>query len=175
MMRTTVPPRQLSYWHHTLSMPSMVNTTKMCTSLGTLPMTDCCLRGTHTHTRNITTWVDGSAVSQSDWWICLLCWNLACGSFPVGLFNDILRKQFCAVQHPLRWSHCVCVCVHRVLEQHKLTKEQWEDRIQTWHEEHREMLRYVSNCPYRRMWMDVDVFYWCWCGQSQIKHIYKIF
>uniref|UniRef100_A0A8D3BM37 FERM domain-containing protein n=1 Tax=Scophthalmus maximus TaxID=52904 RepID=A0A8D3BM37_SCOMX len=29
----------------------------------------------------------------------------------------------------------------RVLEQHKLTKEQWEDRIQTWHEEHRGMLR----------------------------------
>lgn len=29
----------------------------------------------------------------------------------------------------------------RVLEQHKLTKEQWEDRIQTWHEEHRSMLR----------------------------------
>uniref|UniRef100_A0A8D3E275 FERM domain-containing protein n=1 Tax=Scophthalmus maximus TaxID=52904 RepID=A0A8D3E275_SCOMX len=28
----------------------------------------------------------------------------------------------------------------RVLEQHKLTKEQWEDRIQTWHEEHRGML-----------------------------------
>lgn len=38
--------------------------------------------------------------------------------------------------------------VCRVLEQHKLTKEQWEDRIQTWHEEHKEMLRCVSNCPY---------------------------
>lgn len=34
--------------------------------------------------------------------------------------------------------------VCRVLEQHKLTKEQWEDRIQTWHEEHRGMIRYVS-------------------------------
>lgn len=34
--------------------------------------------------------------------------------------------------------------VCRVLEQHKLTKEQWEDRIQTWHEEHKEMLRCVS-------------------------------
>ncbi|KAK1903069.1 Radixin [Dissostichus eleginoides] len=29
----------------------------------------------------------------------------------------------------------------RVLEQHKLTKEQWEDRIQSWHEEHRSLLR----------------------------------
>uniref|UniRef100_W5MXQ3 Radixin n=1 Tax=Lepisosteus oculatus TaxID=7918 RepID=W5MXQ3_LEPOC len=32
----------------------------------------------------------------------------------------------------------------RVLEQHKLTKEQWEERIQTWHEEHRGMLRYLT-------------------------------
>lgn len=28
-------------------------------------------------------------------------------------------------------------CVFRVLDQHKLTKEQWEERIQIWHEEHR--------------------------------------
>lgn len=39
----------------------------------------------------------------------------------------------------------VFVFVFRVLEQHKLTKEQWEDRIQTWHEEHRGMLRCVSH------------------------------
>lgn len=38
----------------------------------------------------------------------------------------------------------VSLLVCRVLEQHKLTKEQWEDRIQTWHEEHRGMLRYIS-------------------------------
>lgn len=43
---------------------------------------------------------------------------------------------------PLKWM--VSLLVFRVLEQHKLTKEQWEDRIQTWHEEHRGMLRYVS-------------------------------
>lgn len=30
----------------------------------------------------------------------------------------------------------------RVLEQHKLNKDQWEERIQVWHEEHRGMLRY---------------------------------
>lgn len=35
-------------------------------------------------------------------------------------------------------------CLHRVLEQHKLSKEQWEDRIQTWHEEHKDMLRFVN-------------------------------
>lgn len=37
-----------------------------------------------------------------------------------------------------------CVYACRVLEQHKLTKEQWEDRIQTWHEEHTGMLRSVK-------------------------------
>ncbi|CDQ58771.1 unnamed protein product [Oncorhynchus mykiss] len=30
----------------------------------------------------------------------------------------------------------------RVLDQHKLNKEQWEERIQVWHEEHKGMLRY---------------------------------
>lgn len=29
----------------------------------------------------------------------------------------------------------------RVLEQHKLNKDQWEERIQVWHEEHRGMIR----------------------------------
>lgn len=43
----------------------------------------------------------------------------------------------------------VVVFVCRVLEQHKLTKEQWEDRIQTWHEEHRGMIRYVSTLHVR--------------------------
>ena len=32
-------------------------------------------------------------------------------------------------------------CVLRVLDQHKLNKEQWEERIQVWHEEHKGMLR----------------------------------
>lgn len=29
----------------------------------------------------------------------------------------------------------------RVLDQHKLTKDQWEERIQIWHEEHGSMLK----------------------------------
>lgn len=45
---------------------------------------------------------------------------------------------------PLWLTLCLLCCSHRVLEQHKLTKEQWEDRIQTWHEEHKDMLRYVD-------------------------------
>lgn len=29
----------------------------------------------------------------------------------------------------------------RVLDQHKLNKDQWEERIQVWHEEHKSMMR----------------------------------
>lgn len=53
MMRTTAHQRQPSYWHPMLSMPSTESTTKTCTSQGTLPMTDCCLRGVRTHTNQI--------------------------------------------------------------------------------------------------------------------------
>lgn len=34
-----------------------------------------------------------------------------------------------------------CYFLLRVLEQHRLSKEQWEDRIQVWHEEHGTMLK----------------------------------
>ena len=165
-MRTTVPQRQQCYLGHTLSRPSMETTTKMHTSLDTLLMTDCCLRGTHTNTQTNT--------SHSIWRFCEpkwlkakrnvlevflefsdvgeICWNLECDSLSAGIFNDfLLRKQLCSTRHPFRWIHCVCV--HRVLEQHKLTKEQWEDRIQTWHEEHRGMLRYMSNFPHRILYL----------------------
>uniref|UniRef100_A0A4W5N033 FERM domain-containing protein n=1 Tax=Hucho hucho TaxID=62062 RepID=A0A4W5N033_9TELE len=46
----------------------------------------------------------------------------------------------------------------RVLEQHKLTKEQWEDRIQTWHEEHRGMLRSDSMMEYLKIAQDLEMY-----------------
>uniref|UniRef100_A0A668AEW7 Radixin n=1 Tax=Myripristis murdjan TaxID=586833 RepID=A0A668AEW7_9TELE len=46
----------------------------------------------------------------------------------------------------------------RVLEQHKLTKEQWEDRIQTWHEEHRSMLREDSMMEYLKIAQDLEMY-----------------
>uniref|UniRef100_A0A672GK05 Radixin n=1 Tax=Salarias fasciatus TaxID=181472 RepID=A0A672GK05_SALFA len=46
----------------------------------------------------------------------------------------------------------------RVLEQHKLTKEQWEDRIQTWHEEHRGMLREESMMEYLKIAQDLEMY-----------------
>ncbi|KAF6334115.1 radixin [Rhinolophus ferrumequinum] len=46
----------------------------------------------------------------------------------------------------------------RVLEQHKLTKEQWEERIQNWHEEHRGMLREDSMMEYLKIAQDLEMY-----------------
>ncbi|XP_075054991.1 radixin [Mixophyes fleayi] len=46
----------------------------------------------------------------------------------------------------------------RVLEQHKLTKEQWEERIQIWHEEHRSMLREDSMMEYLKIAQDLEMY-----------------
>uniref|UniRef100_A0A8C9R077 Radixin n=1 Tax=Scleropages formosus TaxID=113540 RepID=A0A8C9R077_SCLFO len=46
----------------------------------------------------------------------------------------------------------------RVLEQHKLTKEQWEERIQTWHEEHRGMLREDAMMEYLKIAQDLEMY-----------------
>lgn len=69
MMRTIVLQRQLCYWRHTLFKPNTVTTAKTHTSQGTLPTTDCCLRGKRTKT----------------WWQLP---SSQCGLFPVGLSND---------------------------------------------------------------------------------------
>uniref|UniRef100_A0A4W3J8C1 Moesin a n=1 Tax=Callorhinchus milii TaxID=7868 RepID=A0A4W3J8C1_CALMI len=46
----------------------------------------------------------------------------------------------------------------RVLEQHKLNKEQWEDRIQIWHEEHRGMLREDAMMEYLKIAQDLEMY-----------------
>uniref|UniRef100_A0A671N6Y5 Moesin-like n=1 Tax=Sinocyclocheilus anshuiensis TaxID=1608454 RepID=A0A671N6Y5_9TELE len=46
----------------------------------------------------------------------------------------------------------------RVLEQHKLNKEQWEERIQVWHEEHKGMLREDSMMEYLKIAQDLEMF-----------------
>ncbi|KAF3843585.1 hypothetical protein F7725_002434 [Dissostichus mawsoni] len=46
----------------------------------------------------------------------------------------------------------------RVLEQHKLTKEQWEDRIQSWHEEHRSLLREDAMMEYLKIAQDLEMY-----------------
>ncbi|XP_043075330.1 radixin-like isoform X1 [Puntigrus tetrazona] len=46
----------------------------------------------------------------------------------------------------------------RVLEQHKLNKEQWEERIQVWHEEHKGMLREDSMMEYLKIAQDLEMY-----------------
>ncbi|XP_048885783.1 moesin-like isoform X2 [Brienomyrus brachyistius] len=46
----------------------------------------------------------------------------------------------------------------RVLEQHKLSKEQWEERIQVWHEEHKDMPREDSMMEYLKIAQDLEMY-----------------
>uniref|UniRef100_A0A3Q4HG04 Moesin a n=1 Tax=Neolamprologus brichardi TaxID=32507 RepID=A0A3Q4HG04_NEOBR len=46
----------------------------------------------------------------------------------------------------------------RVLDQHKLNKEQWEERIQVWHEEHKGMMREESMMEYLKIAQDLEMY-----------------
>ncbi|KAK2856100.1 hypothetical protein Q5P01_004835 [Channa striata] len=46
----------------------------------------------------------------------------------------------------------------RVLEQHKLSKEQWEERIQVWHEEHHGMLKEDAMLEYLKIAQDLEMY-----------------
>uniref|UniRef100_UPI003AB03A43 ezrin a n=1 Tax=Centroberyx gerrardi TaxID=166262 RepID=UPI003AB03A43 len=46
----------------------------------------------------------------------------------------------------------------RVLDQHKLSKEQWEERIQVWHEEHRSMPKEDSMLEYLKIAQDLEMY-----------------
>ncbi|KAG7222731.1 hypothetical protein INR49_026340 [Caranx melampygus] len=47
---------------------------------------------------------------------------------------------------------------HRVLEQHELSREQWEERIQVWHEEHRGMLKEDAMLEYLKIAQDLEMY-----------------
>uniref|UniRef100_A0A671QYH6 Ezrin-like n=1 Tax=Sinocyclocheilus anshuiensis TaxID=1608454 RepID=A0A671QYH6_9TELE len=46
----------------------------------------------------------------------------------------------------------------RVLDQHKLSKEQWEERIQIWHEEHRGILKEDATLEYLKISQDLEMY-----------------
>uniref|UniRef100_UPI00358F6E36 radixin-like n=1 Tax=Myxine glutinosa TaxID=7769 RepID=UPI00358F6E36 len=46
----------------------------------------------------------------------------------------------------------------RVEDQHKLTAEQWEERIQSWHEEHRGMMREDAMVEYLKIAQDLEMY-----------------
>ncbi|KAM3600834.1 uncharacterized protein V6R79_003282 [Siganus canaliculatus] len=46
----------------------------------------------------------------------------------------------------------------RVLDQHKLNKDQWEERIQVWHEEHKGLMREESMMEYLKIAQDLEMY-----------------
>ncbi|XP_072519224.1 moesin b isoform X5 [Salminus brasiliensis] len=46
----------------------------------------------------------------------------------------------------------------RVLEQHKLTKEQWEEKIRAWHEKHKRLPREEAMVEYLKIAQDLDMY-----------------
>ncbi|XP_068087791.1 ezrin [Hyperolius riggenbachi] len=46
----------------------------------------------------------------------------------------------------------------RVLDQHKLSREQWEERIQVWHSEHRGMLKEDAMLEYLKIAQDLEMY-----------------
>uniref|UniRef100_A0AAY5JY72 FERM domain-containing protein n=2 Tax=Esox lucius TaxID=8010 RepID=A0AAY5JY72_ESOLU len=46
----------------------------------------------------------------------------------------------------------------RFLEQHKLNKEQWEERIRVWHEEHKGLLREDAMVEYLKIAQDLEMY-----------------
>lgn len=46
----------------------------------------------------------------------------------------------------------------RVLDQHKMSKEQWEERIVTWYQEHRAMLREEAMMEYLKIAQDLEMY-----------------
>ncbi|XP_039669300.1 moesin-like isoform X3 [Perca fluviatilis] len=46
----------------------------------------------------------------------------------------------------------------RVLEQHKLNKNQWENRIQVWHQEHKGLLREDAMVEYLKIAQDLEMY-----------------
>ncbi|XP_064422561.1 moesin a isoform X2 [Latimeria chalumnae] len=60
--------------------------------------------------------------------------------------------------HKAGYLACEKLLPQRVLEQHKLNKEQWEERIQVWHEEHRSMLREDAMLEYLKIAQDLEMY-----------------
>uniref|UniRef100_A0A671N7K0 Radixin n=1 Tax=Sinocyclocheilus anshuiensis TaxID=1608454 RepID=A0A671N7K0_9TELE len=84
--------------------------------------------------------------------------------FPEDVSEELIqeitqRLFFLQVLGNLVSTHLIDVeIIPFILEQHKLTKEQWEDRIQTWHEEHRGMLREDSMMEYLKIAQDLEMY-----------------
>ncbi|XP_040916594.1 ezrin a [Toxotes jaculatrix] len=66
--------------------------------------------------------------------------------------------EYNRVVHPPGYLYSERLLPKRVLEQHKLSKEQWEERIQVWHEEHRSMLKEDAMIEYLKIAQDLEMY-----------------
>ncbi|XP_068195387.1 ezrin a [Antennarius striatus] len=60
--------------------------------------------------------------------------------------------------HQSGYLSCERLLPKRVLDQHKLSKEQWEERIHVWHEEHRSMLKDEAMIEYLKISQDLEMY-----------------
>uniref|UniRef100_A0A8B9I1C4 Ezrin a n=1 Tax=Astyanax mexicanus TaxID=7994 RepID=A0A8B9I1C4_ASTMX len=68
-------------------------------------------------------------------------------------FGDFSREH-----HKAGYLTAERLLPQRVLDQHKLSKEQWEERIQVWHEEHRGMLKEDAMLEYLKIAQDLEMY-----------------
>ncbi|CAB1449616.1 unnamed protein product [Pleuronectes platessa] len=60
--------------------------------------------------------------------------------------------------HPPGYLSSERLLSNKVLKQHKLSKEQWQDRIQTWHQEHGSMLKEEAMIEYLKITQDLEMY-----------------
>ncbi|XP_062253322.1 ezrin a [Platichthys flesus] len=60
--------------------------------------------------------------------------------------------------HPPGYLSAERLLSNKVLKQHKLSKEQWQDRIQTWHQEHGSMLKEEAMIEYLKITQDLEMY-----------------
>uniref|UniRef100_A0A7N8WIR8 Moesin-like n=1 Tax=Mastacembelus armatus TaxID=205130 RepID=A0A7N8WIR8_9TELE len=76
-------------------------------------------------------------------------------SYAVQVKHGDYRKDY----HVLGYLTREKLLPQRVLEQHKLNKNQWEGRIQVWHQEHKGMLRYCNAMvEYLKIAQDLEMY-----------------
>uniref|UniRef100_A0A7N8X0G5 Moesin-like n=1 Tax=Mastacembelus armatus TaxID=205130 RepID=A0A7N8X0G5_9TELE len=75
-------------------------------------------------------------------------------SYAVQVKHGDYRKDY----HVLGYLTREKLLPQRVLEQHKLNKNQWEGRIQVWHQEHKGMLREDAMVEYLKIAQDLEMY-----------------
>ncbi|KAM3932281.1 ezrin [Leptodactylus fuscus] len=76
------------------------------------------------------------------------------GSYAVqAKFGDYNRDT-----HKSGYLNSERLLAQRVLDQHKLSRDQWEERIQVWHSEHRGMLKEDAMLEYLKIAQDLEMY-----------------